>query len=60
MRVIRDGIAALLTEFRRDSAGITALEYGIIASALAFVLIAAFSSLGTPLSTIMSKVGSGL
>ena len=60
MRVVRDRFAALLTEFRRDTAGITALEYGIIASALAFVFIVAFTSLGTPISTIMSKVGSGL
>ena len=60
MRVTRERLAALTEALRRDTRGITALEYGIIASALAFVLIAAFSSLGTPLSIIMSKVGSGL
>jgi Flp pilus assembly pilin Flp len=39
---------------------VTALEYGLIASALAFVLIAIFASLGPPLSTIFSNVGSRL
>jgi pilus assembly protein Flp/PilA len=44
----------------RDRRGITALEYGIIASALAFVFIAAFTSLGSPLSIIFASVGSKL
>ena len=44
----------------QDRRAVTALEYGIIASALAFVLIAAFTNLGVPLSTIFSKLGSSL
>ena len=43
-----------------DRRAITALEYGIIASALAFVIVAIFTNLGTPLSTIFSNVGTRL
>ena len=50
----------LLVRFSRDRQAVTALEYGIIASALAFVLIAAFTSLGSPLSSIFYNVGSKL
>ena len=49
-----------LAPLLRDRRAVTALEYGIIASALAFVLIAAFTSLGPPLSTIFTNVGSKL
>ena len=49
-----------LTQVLRDRRAVTALEYGIIASALAFVLIAAFTQLGPPLSSIFSNVGSKL
>jgi Flp pilus assembly pilin Flp len=47
-----------LPAFVHDTRGVTALEYGIIASALAFVLIAAFTALGSPLSIIFASVGS--
>ncbi len=59
MRRYLAGFAALAS-LLRDRRAITALEYGLIASALAFVLIAAFTSLGTPLSTIFNNVGSKL
>jgi len=49
-----------LAPMLRDRRAVTALEYGIIASALAFVLIAAFAALGPPLSSIFSNVGSKL
>ena len=60
MTVLPKRLTLLIRAFRRDAKAITALEYGIIASALAFVLIAAFTSLGTPLSTIFAKVGNSL
>ncbi len=50
----------LMVRLSGDRRAVTALEYGIIASALAFVLIAAFTSLGSPLSTIFANVGSKL
>jgi Flp pilus assembly pilin Flp len=53
-------LAVSLAGLHRDERAITALEYGIIASALAFVFIAAFAHLGVPLSEIFNSVGSGL
>ena len=44
----------------RDTRGITALEYGIISAWLAFVIVAAFARLGTPLSSIFAGLGSSL
>lgn len=41
-----------------DRRAVTALEYGIIASALAFVLIAIFANLSTPISQAILGVGS--
>jgi Flp pilus assembly pilin Flp len=64
MKVWYERLAASLVGsfmgLQRDERAITALEYGIIASALAFVFIAAFAHLGVPLSTIFNSVGSGL
>jgi len=45
---------------RADRRGITALEYGIIAGWLAFVIVVAFANLGTALTGIFSSVGSKL
>ncbi len=59
MRQHRTGPVALRS-LLRDRQAITALEYGIIASALAFVLVAIFTNLGTPLSAIFSNVGTKL
>ncbi len=46
--------------FIQDRRAVTALEYGLIASVLAFVIIAIFTNLGTPLSSIFTNVGSKL
>ncbi len=46
--------------FARDRAGVTALEYGVIASILGLVLVTIFKSFGTTLSTLFSKVGSSI
>jgi Flp pilus assembly pilin Flp len=45
---------------RLDRRAVTALEYGIIASALALVLMAAFRGLGTPISQALAGVGSSI
>jgi Flp pilus assembly pilin Flp len=47
-----------LQALRSDRRAVTALEYGIIASALAFVLIAVFFNLSTVLSTSITNVSS--
>ncbi len=45
---------------RSDRRAVTALEYGIIASALAFMLVAAFAKLGTSISTSIYGVGNSI
>ena len=59
---MRESLTMLLASFPlvRDRRAVTALEYGIIASALAFVLVAIFTALGPELSTVFSNVGSKL
>jgi pilus assembly protein Flp/PilA len=44
----------------RDVAGVTALEYGIIASLLGLVLVSIFKSFGTTLSTLFTHVGTAV
>jgi Flp pilus assembly pilin Flp len=41
-----------------DLRAMTATEYALIASALAFVLIASFAQLGVPLAQIFTNLGS--
>jgi pilus assembly protein Flp/PilA len=49
-----------LLALRSDTRGVTALEYGIIAGWLAFVIVAAFTNFATSLSGIFSNVGGKL
>ena len=44
----------------KDIAGVTALEYGIIASLLGLVLVSIFKSFGTTLSTLFTHVGTAI
>ena len=55
-RVLQKWFSAL----RTDRRGITALEYGIIAGWLAFVIVVAFANLGTALTGIFGNVSSKL
>jgi pilus assembly protein Flp/PilA len=47
---------ALYTRLIKDNAGVTAIEYGLIAALVAVVCIAAWKLLGTDLSTSFSNV----
>ena len=47
---------ALYVRFIKDNAGVTAIEYGLIAALVAVVCIAAWKLLGTNLSTAFSQV----
>ncbi len=51
---------ALYTKYVRDNAGVTAIEYGLIAALVAVVCIAAWTLLGTNLSTTFSNVAGSL
>ncbi len=56
MREVRGHLAALA----RDRKGITALEYGIVAGWLAFVVILAFVHIGSQLSSVFTSVSASL
>jgi pilus assembly protein Flp/PilA len=50
----------LLQRFARDDSAATAIEYGLIAAALALVIISAVDSVGTKLKTTFSSVASAV
>ena len=47
---------ALYARLAKDNAGVTAIEYGLIAALVAVVCIAAWSLLGTHLSTTFNNI----
>ncbi len=53
-------LVAMMAAWRVDRRGVTALEYGIIASILGLVLVTTFQNFGKTLSTLFSKVGSAI
>jgi pilus assembly protein Flp/PilA len=50
----------LFRRFVKDEAGVTAIEYGLIASLIAVVIITAVRTLGTDLTTTFNAVGAAL
>ena len=50
----------LLRVLYGDRRGVTALEYALIAGVLATVLVLAFKTLGTDISTALAGVGNSL
>jgi pilus assembly protein Flp/PilA len=46
--------------FKSDRDGVTALEYGIIASILGLVLVGIFKTFGSTLSSLFTSVGSSI
>jgi pilus assembly protein Flp/PilA len=46
----------MILRFMDDDAGVTAIEYGLIAALVAVVCIAAWSLLGSSLSTIFNNI----
>jgi len=49
-----------LRNFRRNSRGVTAIEYGLIASLVSIAAITALSSVGTSLNTTFTNVAGHL
>ena len=45
-----------VSRFLKDESGATAIEYGLIASLIAVVIIGAVTSVGTKLSTQMNTI----
>jgi pilus assembly protein Flp/PilA len=49
-----------MKQFLRDECGATAIEYGLIASLIAVIIIASTRAMGTKLSATFSKVNGAL
>ncbi|MEO9189385.1 MAG: Flp family type IVb pilin [Acetobacteraceae bacterium] len=50
----------LAVRYRRDSRGVTAMEYGLIAALIAVVIIGALTTIGTSLSTKFGAIATAL
>ena len=50
----------LLSQFREDQSGATAIEYGLIAAGIAVAIIATVQALGTNLNATFSSVSTAL
>ena len=53
-------LRALLSNLVRDESGVTAIEYALIAALIAVAAIAAFTLVGTNLSTTFSTIAAKL
>ena len=51
---------ALISKFRRDESGATAIEYGLIAALISVVIIAALTTVGTQLQTVFTTISGKL
>jgi len=51
---------SLIRSFLRDEAGVTAIEYGLIAALIAVAAVAAMTTLGTNLGTTFTTVSGKL
>lgn len=49
-----------IVAFMNDESGATAIEYGLLAALISIAAIAAFTLVGSKVSTTFSKVGSAL
>jgi len=50
----------MFQEFARDESGVTAIEYGLIASLVAVAAVAAFTALGGQLGAVFTGASSKL
>jgi pilus assembly protein Flp/PilA len=51
---------ALYARLVKDNAGVTAIEYGLIAALVAVVCIAAWTLLGSALSTVFNNIANSV
>jgi pilus assembly protein Flp/PilA len=50
----------IVSRFLKDERGVTAIEYGLIASLIAVVIITAVTNIGTKLNTTFGTVATAL
>ncbi|HUK58456.1 MAG TPA: Flp family type IVb pilin [Stellaceae bacterium] len=53
-------ISNVLGAFKRDNSGVTAIEYGLIAGAIAVAIIATVIALGGDISNLFGTTGNAL
>ncbi|MEZ8016830.1 Flp family type IVb pilin [Vibrio splendidus] len=53
-------VCTYLTTFKNDERGVTAIEYGLIAAAMAAALIATMPTIETNLEAIFDNIGTNL
>ncbi len=49
-----------IKQFLRDQDGVTAIEYGLIASLIAVAIIGGAATVGTDLNSVFNKIGTDL
>jgi pilus assembly protein Flp/PilA len=54
------GMRKVLTQFVKDEAGATAIEYGLIAAGIAVAIIAVVQGIGTNLTTTFGSISTAL
>lgn len=55
-----NALIAAAKQFVRDEAGITAIEYGLIAAVMAVVAVAAGTAMKAPLEAVFTGIGTKL
>jgi pilus assembly protein Flp/PilA len=50
----------LINRFIKDESGATAIEYGLIAALIAVAIITILTTVGTSLTSVFTKVNTGL
>lgn len=53
-------ITSLLARLRRDTSGVSSMEYGILAAAIVVAVIAATTTLGGYISSAVARIGTAL
>jgi pilus assembly protein Flp/PilA len=53
-------IRLMLARLKTDKRAVTALEYGMIAALIAAVVIGAFTTIGTNLNSVLTKIAGSI
>jgi pilus assembly protein Flp/PilA len=53
-------VLCILRRFLKDQSGVTAIEYGLIASLIAVAIVAALITVGTDLNTMFNLIATKL
>jgi pilus assembly protein Flp/PilA len=60
MKALTNFAASKLAKFRKDEEGVTAIEYGLIAGAIAVAIIAVLLILGQDINALFESASDGL